>query len=103
MGVSALELRPRGAIALLDAALRLCSRHTGVWALTLPGGALVTAAALHLTDAVAHRRSVALATLGFTLAWIFRGVLHGATCHYIQELLLGKQEPEVSSSLRAAP
>ncbi|WP_224369393.1 DUF4129 domain-containing protein [Hyalangium versicolor] len=102
MAVSALELRPRGAIALLDAALRLCSRHTGVWALTLPGGALVTAAVLHLTDAVTHRRALALPTLWLTLAWLFRGVLQGATCHYVQELLLGQKEPTALSSLRAA-
>ncbi|WP_224249397.1 DUF4129 domain-containing protein [Hyalangium gracile] len=102
MAVSALELRPRGAVAILDAALRLCSRHTGVWALTLPGGALVTAAALHLADAVIHRRSLVLPTLWMTLTWLFRGVLQGATCHFVQELLLGKDEPRVLASLRAA-
>ena len=102
MAVSALELRPRGAVAILDAALRLCSRHTGVWALTLPGGALVTAATLHMVDAVTHRRSLALPTLWLTLAWLARGVFQGATCHYVQEVLLGQKEPSVLSSLRAA-
>ncbi|HYI01425.1 DUF4129 domain-containing protein [Hyalangium sp.] len=102
MAVSALELRPRGAVAILDAALRLCSRNTGVWALTLPGGALVTAALLHLADAATHRRPLALPALGFTLAWLIRGLLQGATCHYVQELLLGQKEPRVRSSLRAA-
>ena len=63
MAVSALELRPRGAVAILDAALRLCSRNTGVWALTLPGGALVTLAVLHLADTVTHHQSLVLPTL----------------------------------------
>ena len=102
MAVSALELRPRGAVAILDAALRLCARNTGVWALTLPGGALVTAAALQLADVATHHRSLALPTLWLTLAWFARGFLQGATSHYIQELLLGQKEPGVLSSLRAA-
>ncbi len=102
MAVSALELRPRGAVAILDAALRLCARNTGVWALTLPGGALVTAAVLHGVDAVTHHRALALPTLWLTLAWLARGVFQGATCHYVQELLLGQKEPGVLSSLRAA-
>jgi hypothetical protein len=102
MAVSALELRPRGAVAILDAALRLCSRNTGIWALTLPGGALVTAALLHLADAATHRQSLILPVLWMTLAWLARGVLQGATCHYVQELLLGKNEPGALSSLRAA-
>lgn len=102
MAVSALELRPRGAVAILDAALRLCSRNTGVWALTLPGGALVTAAVLQGVDAVTHHRALALPTLWLTLAWLARGVLQGATCYYVQELLLGQKEPGVLASLRAA-
>jgi hypothetical protein len=102
MAVSALELRPRGAVAILDAALRLCSRTTGVWALTLPGGALVTAALLHLADAATHRQPLALPALWMTLAWLARGVLQGATCHYLQELLLEQKEPTALSSLRAA-
>lgn len=102
MAVSALELRPRGAVAILDAALRLSSRNSGVWALTLPGGALVTAAALHVADTVTHHGAVGMATLWLTLAWLARGFFQGATCHYVQELLLGQKEPGVLSSLRAA-
>ncbi|RKH88880.1 hypothetical protein D7Y13_41155, partial [Corallococcus praedator] len=60
MAVSALELRPRGPVALMDAALRLCARNAGLWALTLPGGAAVVAALLHLVDAVDHGRSPTL-------------------------------------------
>jgi hypothetical protein len=84
MAVSAIELRPRGAVAILDAALRLCSRNTGVWALTLPGGALVTAALLHQADAATHRQSLVLPALWMTLAWLTCGLLQGATCHYVQ-------------------
>jgi len=104
MAVSALELRPRGAVALLDAALRVCVRSSGVWALTLPSGALVTAALLHLTDAVVHHRALALPSLFFTLAWLVRGLFQGAACHHVQELLLGTsaQPPSVWTSLRAA-
>jgi hypothetical protein len=104
MAVSALELRPRGAVAILDAGLRVCVRSSGVWALTLPGGALVTAALMNLTDAVSHRRSLALPALGFTLAWFARGLFQGAACHHVQELLLGKGagEPAAWASLRAA-
>jgi hypothetical protein len=102
MAVSALELRPRGAVAILDAALRLSSRNSGVWALTLPGGVLVTAAALHLADSFTQHRSLGLPTLWLTLAWLARGFFQGAACHYVQELLLGQKEPGVRSSLRAA-
>ncbi|WP_375746106.1 DUF4129 domain-containing protein [Corallococcus interemptor] len=103
MAVSALELRPRGPVALMDAALRLCARDAGVWALTLPGGAAVVATLLHLLDAVDHGRSPTLPALYVTLAWFLRGVGQGAACHYVQELLLGaKAEPSVRQSLRAA-
>ncbi|MDC0714773.1 DUF4129 domain-containing protein [Stigmatella sp. ncwal1] len=102
MPVSALELRPRGAIALMDSALRLCSRNAGVWALTLPAGALVTGAVLHLVDAARNHRELNLPTLWLTLAWLLRGLLQGAACHHVQELLLGQQEPTVRASVRAA-
>ncbi|WNG15517.1 DUF4129 domain-containing protein [Cystobacter fuscus] len=104
MAVSALELRPRGAVALMDAALRLCVRGSGLWALTLPGGVLVTAALLHLMDAVSHRRPLALPALVFTLAWLARGLFQGAACHHVQQLLLGQgpEAPSVRDSLRAA-
>lgn len=102
MAVSALELRPRGAVAILDSALRLCARNTGVWALTLPAGALVTWALLHLADALAHRRPYLLPVLWVTLAWLVRGLFQGAACHYVQELLVGTKEPSTWGSLRAA-
>ncbi|RKH35209.1 DUF4129 domain-containing protein [Corallococcus sicarius] len=103
MAVSALELRPRGAVALMDAALRLCARNAGLWALTLPGGAAVVAALLHLVDAVDHGRSPTLPALYLTLAWLLRGVGQGAACHYVQAVLLGPEaEPSVRPSMRAA-
>ncbi|WP_257458624.1 DUF4129 domain-containing protein [Archangium lipolyticum] len=104
MAVSALELRPRGPVAILDAGLRVCVRGSGVWALTLPGGALVTAALMHLTDAVMNNRSLSQPALWFTLAWLARGVFQGAACHHVQELLLGQGpgEPTAWGSLRAA-
>ncbi|MET0401777.1 MAG: DUF4129 domain-containing protein [Cystobacter sp.] len=104
MAISALELRPRGPIALMDAALRLCMRGSGLWALTLPGGVLVTAALLHLTDAVTHRRDLALPVLGLTLAWFVRGLFQGAACHHVQQWLLGPDAgiPPLRSSLSAA-
>ncbi|WPB80394.1 DUF4129 domain-containing protein [Archangium violaceum] len=104
MGVSALELRPRGAVAILDAGLRVCVRSSGVWALTLPGGALVTAALMHLTDAITNNRSLTLPALWFTLAWLARGLFQGAACHHVQELVLGQGqgEPTAWASLRAA-
>jgi hypothetical protein len=103
MAVSALELRPRGAVALMDAALRLCSRNAGVWALTLPGGAAVVAAVLYLSEAARMGRGLALPSLALTLAWFLRGVCQGAACHYTQEVLLGtKGEPSAWASMRAA-
>ncbi|MHB8872769.1 MAG: DUF4129 domain-containing protein [Myxococcaceae bacterium] len=102
MAVSALELRPRGPLPLFDAAIRLCSRSSGVWALTLPAGALVTAAALHLFDALEHKQELLLPCALFTAAWFARGVFQGAACHYVEQLLLGVAEPTTTGSLKAA-
>lgn len=102
MPASALELRPRGAVAILDSAVRLCARHSGPWALTLPAGALLTAALLHVAEQARYQRPLAVPVLLLTLAWCARGLLQGAACHYLQELLLGQGEPSVLASLRAA-
>ena len=59
MAVDALELRPRNAVALFDAAVRLCATTTGVWALTLPTGALIVASLFTLVEA--NRRGVTAA------------------------------------------
>ncbi|QDE67626.1 DUF4129 domain-containing protein [Myxococcus xanthus] len=103
MAVSALEFRPRNAVALMDAALRLCTRNAGVWALTLPGGAAVVAAMLYLAESVRMGWPLVVPSLLLTLAWFLRGLGQGATCHYVQELLLGTQgEPSAWASLKAA-
>ncbi|QDE96474.1 DUF4129 domain-containing protein [Myxococcus xanthus] len=103
MAVSALELRPRNAVALMDAALRLCTRNAGVWALTLPGSAAVVAAMLYLAESVRMGWPLVVPSLLLTLAWFLRGLGQGATCHYVQELLLGTQgEPSAWVSLKAA-
>ncbi|AKQ67652.1 hypothetical protein A176_004564 [Myxococcus hansupus] len=103
MAVSALELRPRGAVVLMDAALRFCTRDTGVWALTLPSGAAVVAAVLYLAESVRMGWPLALPSLLLTLAWFFRGLSQGAACHHVQEVLLGTQgEPSAWASMKAA-
>ncbi|MCP3141388.1 DUF4129 domain-containing protein [Pyxidicoccus xibeiensis] len=103
MAVSALELRPRGAVALMDAAFRLCARNAGVWSLTLPGGVAVVSAALYLAEAVRLGQPVVLPTLWLTLAWFLRGLCQGAACHHVQGLLLDpKGEPTARESMRAA-
>ncbi|MCE9666663.1 DUF4129 domain-containing protein [Myxococcus stipitatus] len=103
MAVSALELRPRSAVALLDAALRLCARTPGAWALTLPGGAAVVAALLYVAEEARMQRSLVVPTLALTAAWYLRGLCQGATTHYLQALLLdGPAEPSTWASAKAA-
>ncbi|MFY1831114.1 DUF4129 domain-containing protein [Myxococcus fulvus] len=101
MAVSALELRPRNAIAVMDAALRLCARSTGVWALTLPGGAAVIASVLYVAEAMRLGHSLVLPSLAFTLAWFMRGVGQSAAAHHVQAVLLGPAEPTTWASLKA--
>ncbi|MFZ5471091.1 MAG: DUF4129 domain-containing protein [Myxococcota bacterium] len=102
MAVSALELRPRSPIALFDAAIRLTTRSSGVWALTLPAGALVTGSLLHWLDAIARGKEVLVPSALLVLAWFCRGVLQGAACHFLEGQLLGSAEPTVLGSLRQA-
>ncbi|MBI3185194.1 MAG: DUF4129 domain-containing protein [Myxococcales bacterium] len=102
MPASALELRPRGPVALLDAAIRLCARTSGVWALTLPAGALLTAALLGLFDALDRQKDLLWPCAFLTLAWIVRGVLQGAACHLVERQVLGPSEPTAFGSLKAA-
>src|SRR5215472_16950047 len=102
MAVPAIELRPRGAVAMSDAALRLISRSSGLWAVTLPGAALVTGALLNLTDAVQHRHPVLIPSALFAAAWFFRGFCQGAACWYVDRTLLGATEPTVWGAYREA-
>lgn len=102
MAVPAIELKPRGAVALFDSAIRLCARSSGVWALTLPGGAVVTWASLQLAEAVTRRGELLVPCALFTAAWLLRGVFMGAACHYLDELVVGATPPTTWRSLRAA-
>lgn len=102
MAVDALELRPRGAIALFDAALRLCSTSSGVWALTLPTGAGLVAAVYVLAEAI-RRHEALLGPVAFlTLAWLARAVAQGAACHYVDQQVVGASPASLRESARAA-
>ena len=102
MAVDALELRPRNAVALFDAAVRLCATTSGVWAITLPAGALLVAALFSLVEA-AHRHEPLLVPVAlWTLAWIVRAISQGAACHYVEQQVLGTTAPSVRASLLAA-
>lgn len=106
MPVDALELRPRNAVALFDAAVRLCATTSGVWALTLPAGAGLVAALFHLGEAIQHRRPLALPVLWWTLAWALRAISQGAACHHLEQQLLADEPPARRSflaALRRAP
>src|SRR5689334_7720325 len=85
MAASALELRPRGPVALLDAAIRLCGSNTGLW-----------------SHALHERRPLFFPSLLLTLAWFARGIFQGAACHYVERHVLGPEEPSTWGSLRAA-
>ncbi len=102
MAVDALQLRPRSAVALFDASVRLCATSSGPWALTLPAGAALVAALLHLADAAHGRRPLLGPVLWWTLAWVFRAVSQAAACHYLEGQLLTTAEPSVRASFRAA-
>lgn len=102
MAVPALELKPRQTIALFDAALRLCARSSGVWALTLPAGAAVIAALFHLVDVSTHHGPLLVPVALFTAAWIFRALSMGAACHFLQLQVLGVVEPTARASFLAA-
>ncbi len=102
MAVDALELRPRGAVALYDAAIRVCATSTGAWALTLPAGAALVAALFNLAEAVQRDAPLALPVALWTAAWVFRGLCQGAACHYVDQQVLGKEEPSARASFKAA-
>lgn len=102
MPVDALELRPRNAVTLFDAAIRVCATSTGVWALTLPSGAALVAALFHLADAITHRRPLAGPVALWTLAWALRAVSQGAACHFLEQQIIGTTPPTARGSMRAA-
>jgi hypothetical protein len=102
MPVDALELKPRSAVAIFDAALRVCATSTGVWAFTLPAGAALVAALLNLAETVRFHRPLALPVALWTLAWLVRGWSQGAACHFLEQQLLGPEEPSLRRSCLAA-
>lgn len=102
MAVDALELRPRNAVALFDAAIRLCATTTGVWALTLPVGALLVAALFQLAETIRLGAPLAAPVALWTFAWVLRALSQGAACHYVEQQVLGTGAPSVVASLKAA-
>jgi hypothetical protein len=102
MAAPALELRPRPTLALFDAAIRLCSRNSAVWALTLPAGAALVAAVFNLFEAAGHRQSLTLPLALLTAAWAFRAISQGAACHYLEALVLEPQERSLWACWAAA-
>jgi hypothetical protein len=89
MAVDALELKPRNAVALVDAAVRVTATSSGLWALVLPSGAALVAATFFAAEAVRMRQSLALPTLALSAAWVFRAVTQGAAAHYLGQLVIG--------------
>ena len=102
MAVEALELRPRNAVALFDAAVRLTATTTGAWAITLPTGALLVAAMFSLVEASRRHEDLLVPVALWTLAWVLRALTQGAACHYVEQQVLGTAPPSVRQSLWAA-
>ncbi len=102
MAVSALELRPRTSLALLDATIRFVTRQSGPWALTLPTAGLVVVAALQLQQAVRRGDPLAFPSLLLALAWVLRCAAQGAACHHVEQLLLAPTAPPLRASVAAA-
>lgn len=101
MAVSPLELRPRGATALLDAGVRLCLHSSGIWLLVLPGVLAVIAALQSIQQAVEHGAYVS-ASLWLTTAWALRALGQGAASHHVRGLLLDEHPPTLLASMGAA-
>jgi len=102
MPVSSIELRPRGPVALIDAAIHLCAQDLGIWALALTGGALVTAAVLHVAEALRLHHGLWGPSLWLTAAWFARSLFQGASAHYVERLVLDVAPPSPVRSLREA-
>lgn len=102
MAVDATELRPRGAVALFDASVRLVTTSSGLWALTLPSGVALVAAGVAVVDAARAHQSTLMPAAWWTLAWVFRALSQGAACFYAEQQILGTSEPTVWSAWRAA-
>lgn len=101
MSVDALDLKPRGPIALFDAAIRVCATSSGVWALTLPAGAALVAAVFATAEAAHRGESLKWPAALLTAAWVFRAISQGAACQYLEQQLLGPGEPSARKSFLA--
>ncbi|MEW6435217.1 MAG: DUF4129 domain-containing protein [Myxococcota bacterium] len=101
MSVDALDLKPRGPVALFDAAIRVCATSSGVWALTLPAGAALVAAVFSAVEAARRGEPLAGPAAVLTAAWAWRAVSQGAACHYLEQQLLGPGEPSTRRSFLA--
>lgn len=100
------ELRPRSALGIVDAAAYFCSRQSGIWALTLPGGALVTWALLELVDRARLHRSLVLPAFAFACAWCVRALCQGAGAYWVEHTLVGtppSARASFAEALRHAP
>lgn len=102
MAVDAKELKPRNAIALFDAAVRLSATNAGLWALTMPSGAALIASLFTLAEAVRRGERLFVPVALFTAAWLFRAISQGAACHYADTSLLGTKPPSLRASVKAA-
>lgn len=102
MPVDALQLRPRSAVALLDAAIRVCACSSGLWGLTLPAGALLAGALFHLFETLRSGDPLLGAVCALTFAWAFRAVSQGAASHFLKQQLLSPSDPSVWASWAAA-
>lgn len=102
MAVDAKELKPRSAIALFDAAVRLSATNAGLWALTMPSGAALIASLFTLAEAIRRDEPLYVPVALFTAAWLFRALTQGAACHYAEVSLLGTQPPSMRASFKAA-
>ncbi|MBL9038250.1 MAG: DUF4129 domain-containing protein [Archangium sp.] len=102
MAVDPLELRPRGPLALLDAAVRLCGSTTGVWALTLPSSVVLVAAGTWAVQALTFRQPTWLVALVMTGAWLVRALSQAAASDYVFQQVLEPTPPSVFGSLKAA-
>jgi hypothetical protein len=101
MSVDALDLKPRGPIALFDAAVRVCATSSIVWALTLPAGAALVAAAFVTAEAAQRQEPLHGPAALLTAAWALRAICQGAACHALERQLVGPDEPTAWASLRA--
>lgn len=102
MAVDSLELKPRGSVALLDAAVRLCGRALGVWSIVLPAGAALTWALFEFVEALRLNRSTLWPATALAGAWLFRALAQGAACAHLEETVLGAGEPDAWRSWRVA-